>query len=71
MTISSDEFDFDAADVEIRFDVLEGGTIEVSARLSPHGGEVIERLAASCGLSPFDLLGRIIHRSLINGASHR
>lgn len=56
-------------DIVIEIARLEGGSLELRARLSPQGAAIIEQTAASAGVSPEDLFGRVLRQALLIGAA--
>lgn len=65
MSLSLDDIGLQDGDIAISVVPLEGGSIEVRARLSAHGVAIIEGLTASYDLSPHDLFGRVIRQALM------
>lgn len=63
--LSLDDLGFQKGDIALEVVQLESGAVELSARLSPHGVAIIERVAALYDLTPDDLFGRIVRHALI------
>lgn len=62
--LSLDELGLQEGDIDFEIIQLESGAIELRARLSPRGIEIIERVAAVYDLTPDDLFGRIVRHAL-------
>jgi len=62
--LSFDDLGLQEGDIALEVVQLESGAIELRARLSPRGVEIVERVAARYDLTPEDLFGRIVRHAL-------
>jgi len=62
--LTFDDLGLQEGDIALEVVQLESGAIELRARLSPRGVEIVERVAALYELTPEDLFGRIVRHAL-------